>query len=415
MATIFNRRVQHRTLTGQSALCRAVMVLAACLFLASCTASGLSTPPGGAGPAIAPGADAGVKRRHARVRVALLLPLSAKGRTGHIAKALKRAGELALFEFDKPNVVLLTKDTKGTPQGTMEATSAALAEGAELVIGPLFAKHVRIAAGLTRKAGIPMIAFSSDPTVAGNGVYLLSFIAGADIARVVAFAVTNNRRRIAALIPDSPYGQVAERALRTAVARRGGELVTVEKFPLNANGMLAPARKVKQAVVNAKAQGNPIQALVIPAGKKVLPLLAQMFPYFEIDTKEVKLLGTGNWDYPNVGQEKPLIGGWYPAPDPNGWRQFTKRYVKTYSKVPPRLASLSYDAVSLVISLSTNPPGKRFTEANLTRQNGFAGVDGLFRFRRDGRPERGLAVLEVHRYGNRVVDPAPSVFSGAQF
>lgn len=147
----------------------------------------------------------------------------------------------------------------------------------------------------------------------------------------------------------------------------------------------------------------------------MLPTVSALMPYFEIDTNKVKLLGTGLWDYPNIGREKPLVGGWFPAPDPKGWRAFTQRYVKTYETTPPRLASLAYDAVAIAITLSSGRPGRRYTPNLLTRQRGFAGVDGLFRLLPDGTSERGLAILEVQKFGARVVQPAPLSFGRAQF
>ena len=51
------------------------------------------------------------------VKVALLLPLTGSGNTPSVAKALKQAAELALFDFDNPSVSLVPKDTKGTPDG----------------------------------------------------------------------------------------------------------------------------------------------------------------------------------------------------------------------------------------------------------------------------------------------------------
>ena len=138
-------------------------------------------------------------------------------------------------------------------------------------------------------------------------------------------------------------------------------------------------------------------------------------PYFEIDTKAVKLLGTGLWDYPNVGREKPLIGGWFPAADPKGWRVFTQRYVKAYQTTPPRLASLAYDAVGIAIALSQGKPGRRYAPGQITRARGFSGVDGLFRLLPDGTSERGLAILEVQKFSARVIQPAPIAFGRAQF
>ena len=350
------------------------------------------------------------------VKVAFLLPLGAPGNTASVAQALKQAGELALFDFDNPNVTLIVKDTRGTADGAKAAALAAVSSGAELIIGPLFAKSVTAAAPIARQANIPMIAFSSDRKVAGNGVYLLSFLAGRDVPRIVDYAMSRGKRRFAGLIPKGAYGDIVEQNFRGAISRGGGQLVALERIPLDANGMLEPTRRVAELAKSTDPQFPPqVDAIFIPAGPESLPTISALIPYYEINTQQVALLGTGLWDYPNIGKEKPLVGGWFPAPDPKGWRAFTQRYVKTYEKTPPRLSSIAYDAVSLAVSLSTNPPGQRYTHQQITRGSGFAGVDGLFRLLSDGTSERGLAVLEVQKFDSRIVEPAPSVFRTAQF
>ena len=59
------------------------------------------------------------------VKVALLVPLSAQGQPGVIGKSLKQAAELALFERDNPNLQLIVKDDKGTPEGAKAAAEDA--------------------------------------------------------------------------------------------------------------------------------------------------------------------------------------------------------------------------------------------------------------------------------------------------
>jgi ABC-type branched-subunit amino acid transport system substrate-binding protein len=258
-----------------------------------------------------------------------------------------------------------------------------------------------------------MIAFSSDRKVAGNGGYLLSFLAGSDVQRIVSYAVTQGKTRFAALIPQTDYGRLVEQSFLSAVQQIGAQIVSVKSYPQDANGMLAPVREI--AELAKKGQPPQIDALFIPAGADELPALAPLLPYSEVDTTAVKLLGTSGWDFTCDGKEQAMVGGWFSAPDPKGWTDFTKRYVETYGDVPPRLATLAYDAVSLAISLSSNAPGQRFTASTLTRASGFAGVDGLFRLRPDGTSERGFAILEVQRYGNQVIDRAPSSFTAAQY
>ncbi len=164
------------------------------------------------------------------VKVALLVPLSAQGQPGVIGKSLKQAAELALFERDNPNLQLIVKDDKGTPEGAKAAAEDALKSGATLILGPVFAKSVAAAAPVARKAGVPVIAFSNDRQVAGNGVYLLSFQPAPEVERVVAYAAGQGKRRYAALISQDTFGKVVEPVFRDAVNRTGGTVVAIETY-----------------------------------------------------------------------------------------------------------------------------------------------------------------------------------------
>ena len=382
-------------LNGHRGAVRLVLAsLAVAVLFAACGAPG----GGGGGPAPSITGSTGT------VKVALLLPISASGSTPAVAKALKQAAELALFDFDNPNVTLVPKDTKGTPEGARLAAESAMQEGAELIIGPLFAQEVSGAAPVARQRGVPMIAFSSDEKVAGGGVYLLSFLAGRDVPRIVSFAMSRGKRNFAELVPQSAYGRIAEAAFARAVSSGGGQAAVRATFPPNdSNAMLGPVRQV----ANAIKSGQPVDALFLPAGREDLPSLAPLLASAELSSARVQFIGTGQWDYPNIGGDRALVGGWYPAPDPKGWSNFVQRYSKTYGATPPRIASLAYDAVSLAVSLSPNAPGQRYTTPQLTRPSGFSGVDGLFRLLSDGTSERGLAILEVREGRPQVIDPAP--------
>jgi branched-chain amino acid transport system substrate-binding protein len=380
------------------------LVAAASLIAVLFTACG--APGGGGGGDVASPA---ITNSTGAVKVAVLLPITGSGSTSAVAKALKQAAELALFDFDNPNVLLVPKDTKGTAEGARLAAQSAIQDGAELIIGPLFAQEVSAAAQVARQSAVPMIAFSSDEKVAGSGVYLLSFLAGRDVPRIVSFAAARGKRNFAVLVPQSAYGRIAESSFAHAVTGAGGQAPVRATFPTgDASAMAGPVQQIASAV-----KSGGVDALFLPAGRDELPSLAPLLASNDVTSARVQFIGTGQWDYPNVGAEKALVGGWYPAPDPKGWNNFVGRYSKTYGGDPPRIASLAYDAVSLAVSLSQNPPGQRYSMPQLTRASGFAGVDGLFRLLPDGTCERGLAILEVRPGGPRVIDPAPSSFSTA--
>ena len=341
-----------------------------------------------------------------QVRVALILPLSAGGNAGVAGQAMRNAAEMALAEFNAPNIQLLVKDDAGTPDGARVAAQQALDEGAELILGPLFAQSVSIVGQIARSRNIPVIAFSTDANVATRGVYLLSFLPESDVARIVQYAASTGKRSYAALIPDNPYGTVVEAAFKQDVARRGGQVAALERYPHDKAAMAGPVRNIALAQAHA-------DSLFIPDGGDALPDIAQALVASGVNTKKIQLLGTGLWDDPRVFQTPALDGGWYAAPDGAGYRNFANRYSARFKQSPVRTATLAYDAVALIAALVKTQGPQRFSFEVLTNPSGFSGIDGLFRFRPDGTNERGLAVMRVTPTGPQVIAPPPRSFGGA--
>ncbi len=343
-----------------------------------------------------------------QTKIAVLLPLAGIDQSAAIAKSMKQAAEMALFERDDPNVQLVVKDDGGTRTGAQTAATHAIADGAEIIIGPLFSHSVPGAALVARQANIPVLALSNDARIAGNGVYLMSFLVEQEVDRIVEFSINRGKRQLAALIPQNAYGEIVEAAFRKSVTRHGGSIRVLERYPVRSNAMLKPAQRVMAAIQRAEKAGLPIEALFVPGGQETLPNLAPILAYSGVKSKDVQLLGTGAWDYPNIGRESALVGGWYVGPDPSAWSNFAERFTRTFGHTPPRIASLAFDAVSYAMTLAAESESNPFSAANITRLNGYVGVDGLVQLTPSGRPLRSLAVLEVQRFAPRVIDPAPN-------
>ncbi len=334
------------------------------------------------------------------VKVGLILPQSASGNAGLAAQSMKNAAEMAYSEFQNPNIQLLVKDDAGSAAGAQQAAQQALNEGAEIIVGPLFAVSVPAVAQITRARNIPVIAFSTDSSVAGRGVYLLSFLPESDVNRIVDYAYSTGKRSFAALLPQNAYGNVVEVAFKQAVARKGGRVVAFERYGADRSA----------AAKNIAAQLTGADALLLADDGEAVVATADALTTAGANLRNVQLLGTGLWDNPRVFGAASMQGGLYAAPDPAGFRAFSGRYRTKYGNDPVRTATLAYDAVALVAALARTQGGQRFAPEVLTNQSGFAGIDGLFRFRPDGGNDRGLAVMKVASGGGQPVAGSPKSF-----
>jgi ABC-type branched-subunit amino acid transport system substrate-binding protein len=337
--------------------------------------------------------------------VALLLPLSAQGEVGEIGKAMKQAAELALFDAGQSGITLVTKDTRGAPDGAQAAAQAALAEGAQLILGPLLSSEVQAVSPIAAGRNVPVVAFSSVVGVAGQGTYLMSFLPAEEVANIIRYSSTSGIRNIAALMPNSQYGAAVQAALDEATKQYGVRVVASERYTRSAAALARPAQSIAQAVNDP---GRGIQALFIPEGGELLGGISAQLMQYGLSPNSVRVLGTGLWDDPASSRVPIAQGGWFAGVLSQSLSQFEQRYQQTYGASPHRLASLAYDATSLAIILARN--GQGYTAESITNPEGFQGVNGLFRFRADGRIQRGLSILSVSPGGNTVVAPAPSRF-----
>ncbi len=336
------------------------------------------------------------------VRVGVILPLAGgAAATRTLAAAMLKAAQLALYDAKKPNIVLMTADEGTKPADAAAAATKLLAQGAEVIIGPLFGPSVMAVAPIARDRGVPVLAFSTDKSVAGNGVYLLSFLPQSEVRRVVSYAASQGHHNFSAMVPQNAYGDVIADAFGDAVKSTGAASLDVQHFASNTNAVLAPSQTI------AKSQAD---AVMIAQGGPILRAIGPDLSFSGLDKNKVKLLGTGLWDDPTIAREDTLLGGWFAAPEPDADNAFNSRYHDAFGSNPPQLASLAYDAVALIALLSGGEPYHRFTQAALMDPNGFSGVDGIFRFNADGTSERGLAVLEVQPDGFHVVSPSPKTF-----
>lgn len=371
------------------------------------------------------------------LRVAILLPLS--GTNQRVGSAMLNAAQMALFEFAGSGFEVLVHDTQGTPEGAREAARLAIADGAQMIIGPLLSTSVRAVSDQAIAASVPVVAFSSDRTITEPGVYTMGFFPSDEVKRVVEYARSKGAERFALLAPRGANGEAVSKALNASVWAAGGFVVQSEFYDPQLSDFSEPVKRIAhyderraallQQRASLEAHGDevsllalkrlenlqtlgevPFDALLLADGGKRLIAVAAMLPYYDIDPKKVKILGTGQWDAAGLGAEPALVGGWYAAPDPTVRKIFSDKYLAAYGIRPHRLATLAYDATALAVVLGAQDTPQPYSPEVLAQASGFAGRDGIFRFSPSGAVERGLAVLQVQDKTTRVIDPAPKAF-----
>lgn len=330
-----------------------------------------------------------------RLRVAVLAPLS--GDNAAVGNSIANAAKMALLDTNNSSIRLSIYDTAASG-GANKAVNDALAAGNGLILGPLLSENVRQVAPAARNRGVPVLAFSNDEEVAGDGVYIMGFTPTQSIESSVRYARARGARDFAALVPSGDYGQRAAQAFLRTVNDVNGNARAIETFDRSRAGI--------DAAVSRVIARQAVDALLIADSGRVASYIAP-----KIQTG-VSLMGTELWAAEDdLGQTSALRGAIYSAVPSARFESLERRYRSRYGSSPFRLASLGYDGMLLAIRASqTWRPGERFPSNLLRDRGGFEGVDGIFRFNRDGIAERALEVRRVTPGGHEVVQAATSAF-----
>lgn len=381
--------------------------LAALLALAACAsppppapeappAAATDAPAAASAPPPAAGTAYGVPRPSVH-RVGLLLPLS--GPHAALGRGLFDAAALALFDSGAERIELVVADTGGHGAGAAAAAAQVLTAGARLVLGPLFSPAVAAAAPLAERAGVGMVALSSDRAVARPGVFVMGVAPEQQVRRVVAHAAAAGHRRFAALVPANDFGRRMAAALAAAAQGHGGSAAPAVFYDPGGAGIETSA-----ALLAASAP----KALLVAETGPLLPRLAAWLGHHGIDPASTRLLGLAGWGEPTFAREPVLRGAWFATPPAAGSDWLASRLRDSYGGEGVALAALAYDAVALAAALAESGD---FSATAIASEHGFAGAGGLFRFAADGSGERGLAVMEIAASGAVIADPAPTAFA----
>ncbi len=375
------------------------------------------------------------------VKVALLLPLT--GPQAEIGQGLLNAASMAVSEMASERLTLVPIDT--AVMGAKAAAAQAVGVGSGLVLGPVFAADVGLAAPVTRAAGIPMISYSSDIAVAGPGVLVAGFLPREQAKRMARYAVARGLKSFAALAPDSAFGHQMVDAFKAELTALNGQKqgISLDRVAFYGDDPQAlaeatsrlsdySARKRAYAIVTGGVPSPellaqlpsldgatpappavnqvPFQAVLIPENGQRLHQIMSLLQQESVDLAKIKVLGTLLWADAVIQKDPLMTGAWYAAPSPDSVAAFETRYRGLFTSKPPAIAQLGYDTTALAAVLARKGGPKPFSPDSLAVASGFAGTAGLFRFLADNTAERGLAVMEIVPPGVTIVDPAPSRF-----
>ena len=347
------------------------------------------------------------------VQVALLVPGgTGSGDLDWLARSLTNSAKMAASDAQGATIDLQVYNAGSDPATAVARANEAVANGAQIILGPLFADSANAVGSAVAAQGVNVLSFSNNTDIAGGNVFVLGNTFDNIADRLVAHSVKNGKRRILLLAEDDAAGQVGARAIERAIQRNRATLAGTATHPVSQSGIDG----IIPNVATAAGSGN-VDAIFMTANQgAVLPYLTDKLYGAGISSATLQLMGLTRWDQPAARMQLPGVqGGWFAIPDNARKAQFDQRYRSAYGEAPHELGSLAYDGVAAIAAQIRSGNRNALTTSGLTQNAGFNGISGAFRLRRDGSNQRALAIATIRNNQMVIIDPAPKSFGGFGF
>ncbi|WP_439521772.1 penicillin-binding protein activator [Marivita sp.] len=383
-------------------LLRKAVAIAAFMGLTACDPSMTALPGAGSGPSV---------NANAPIPVALLIPRSDSG-AGGVASSLENAARLALASLDGVQIDLRVYDTGGNAQRAAVQAETAVAEGAKIILGPLFGEAANAAGVAVADNGVNVLSFSNNPSIAGGNVFILGPTFRNTADRLLRYASRQGRTSVVIVHPQNVEGEFGKSAIQLAASQNGVRVAGVESFAFSQEGVASAVPRIRSRLDSTGADSVFLTSNAAGA----LPTLLQLMPEAGISPSATQYMGLARWDVPAQILSMPgAQGGYFTLPDPAAKAAFESRYTAQFGQAPHPLAGLAFDGIAAIGALVRQGRSDALSVRALTQSSGFQGANGVFRIRPDGTNERGLAIATVRNNQVTILDPAPSGFGGAGF
>jgi ABC-type branched-subunit amino acid transport system substrate-binding protein len=353
-----------------------------------------------------------------KVKIALLFPLSGKNKD--LGNSLVNSATLALFDYDKnADIELVLFDSGDSGEEVKKSFDEIVKQEIKIIIGPIFSSQVEEIAIKAIEKNITVISLSNNEKLAnqinGEGaLFLAGMLPETQVEQVVNYAINRGKYSFAVISPRNQYGKIITDLTKSFARKRDAHFITSEfyknsdedinravknainVFAISGHLLEGKNKLKKDAVISEKDRIYP-QVIMIPESGKNLSKIVAAIKKQNVNERNIQIIGTSALDDISTINDLNLLGTWFAAPENDKFREFEKNYYRSFNKFPPRISAIAYDATLAVINLAQNKAyGEKINAQNFINANeGFAGIDGLFRFLPNGLVERNLAILQV--------------------
>ena len=214
---------------------RIALLPVAALFLAACDPAMMAG--GGGGPRIDTSAP---------VPVALLVPRGGSASDNLLAQNLENAARLAIRDLGGVQIDLRVYGTAGRAATAANAASQAVADGAKIILGPVYGEAANAAGVAVAASGVNVLSFSNNTTIAGGNVFVLGPTFDNTANRLVRYAKRAGKDKIVVVHANDIGGQLGRNAIQQAIAANGATLAGSVDYALSQESVQAAIPRVKE-------------------------------------------------------------------------------------------------------------------------------------------------------------------------
>jgi len=306
-----------------------------------------------------------------RIRIGLLVPLT--GKNSEIGQSIIKSIRLAINKINNPSIEIIPKDTKSSPETTLEAAKELANSEVKIIIGPVFNESLIY---LDKLNEITFLSLTNKNDNFSKNIINTGINATSQLNAIKKFIKLNEIKKTIFLTPNLNFQNEIEKAIsnskikilenyiydtdptklteqiekitRYEIRKQNleDEIVRLEKSNESNKERLIEKLKKKDTLGSVN-----FDSIVISDFDESLKSVTTSLLYTDVSPKDKYFITLNQWFDESLLKEKSSQPLYFPSANKNNYDEFSSEYYEKYNQYPNQLSFLSYDLVGLIYYL----------------------------------------------------------------
>ena len=328
--------------------------------------------------------------------ILVFLPFTGPYPYSKFALKIRKSLDMAVLRFGSKNIQIIYFDT-GINNYESQIENLLDNVNPYLIIGPFTRESLLKIKPFAKTKSIPIFTFSNDIALIEKNIWSLGFSPEEQVDSVFSCALKMGNKKFGLIVPNNLYGNIIlDRSVSLIQTKKNNyfeKLQLSNKQINNKSQLFSILQQFLNYKENMVSSHTKFDTIFIGGSKEFILEIAPLLAFYDVDSRQVQILGTEEFNISEIKNEPSLEKAWFPMISNHNTDDLKLIWNEAWNDEYDYFTNAGFDAGIIGINyLNQDKTIDTFLKDVKSLVNGFT-------FKSNGSVKKPISVMQIEKLG----------------